>query len=75
MGQHAGLSRAVVDGRNVYVSGTLPVDADGALKGGDNACLQARQVLLLQQAQAEAGTPQLGHRAPTGMAGRPPHRP
>jgi enamine deaminase RidA (YjgF/YER057c/UK114 family) len=49
-------SRAVVDGRHVYVSGTLPVDAEGALVGGDDAYLQARQVLLLlQQALAAAG--------------------
>lgn len=49
-------SRAVVDGRQVFVSGTLPMDADGALVGGDDAYLQARQVLqLLQQALAEAG--------------------
>ena len=49
-------SRAVVDGRHVFVSGTLPVDAEGALVGGDDAYLQARQVLLLlQQALADAG--------------------
>jgi enamine deaminase RidA (YjgF/YER057c/UK114 family) len=50
-------SRALVVGQNVYVSGTLPVDADGTLVGGDDAFLQARQVLhLLQQALADAGS-------------------
>ena len=50
-------SRAPGVGQNVYVSGTLPVDADGTLVGGDDAFLQARQVLhLLQQALADAGS-------------------
>src|SRR5690606_34736929 len=49
-------SRAVRVGRHVFVSGTLPVDEQGRLVGGDDAGLQARHVLtLIQQAIAEAG--------------------
>lgn len=49
-------SRAVVVDRQVFVSGTLPVDDRGERVGGDDAYLQARQVLhLLQAALREAG--------------------
>lgn len=49
-------SRAVVVDRQVFVSGTLPVDDRGERVGGDDAYLQARQVLqLLQAALHEAG--------------------
>ena len=49
-------SRAVVHGEHVCVSGTLPVDAEGALVGGDDAYEQARAVLgLVAAALAEAG--------------------
>lgn len=49
-------SRAVIVGPTVYVSGTLPVDAQGRLVGGDDAYLQACQVFaLLQAALAEVG--------------------
>lgn len=49
-------SRAVVAGPMVFVSGTLPVDAEGRLVGGDDAGQQARQVFaLLQAALQEAG--------------------
>ncbi len=49
-------SRAVRVGPHVFVSGTLPVDAEGRLIGGDDAHLQAREVLrLLLDALAEAG--------------------
>lgn len=40
-------SRAVRTDRHVFVAGTLPVDAQGQLVGGDDAHLQARQVLRL----------------------------
>lgn len=43
-------SRVLVVDRQVFVSGTLPVDASGQLVGGDDAFLQARQVLALMQA-------------------------
>ncbi len=50
-------SRAVVHGQQVWVSGTLPVDAQGELVGGDDAYLQARQVLaLIVSALHEAGS-------------------
>lgn len=40
-----GYSHAVIGrGQTVAVSGQLPLDADGALVGGDDALLQARQV-------------------------------
>ncbi len=49
-------SRAVCHDGHVHVSGTLPVDAQGVLIGGDDAGLQARQVLrLMLAALAEAG--------------------
>ena len=49
-------SRAVVVDGQVFVSGTLPVDDRGERVGGDDAYLQARQVLhLLQAALQEAG--------------------
>lgn len=49
-------SRAVRVGREVFVSGTLPVDAQGRVVGDDDARLQAEQVLhLIEQALAEAG--------------------
>lgn len=49
-------SRAVAVGGQVLVSGTLPVDAQGQLVGGDDAYLQARQVLkLMVAALQEAG--------------------
>jgi enamine deaminase RidA (YjgF/YER057c/UK114 family) len=52
-------SRAVASGGHVYVSGTLPVDAQGRLVGEDDAYLQAKQVLeiigaALRDAGAEA---------------------
>lgn len=54
--QKLAYSRAMVVDRQVWVSGTLPVDGNGQLVGGDNAYLQARQVLaLLQAALQEAG--------------------
>lgn len=47
-------SRAVTAGPLVFVSGTLPVDAQGQIAGGDDAYLQARQVFsLLQSALRE----------------------
>jgi enamine deaminase RidA (YjgF/YER057c/UK114 family) len=54
-------SRAVVVGRQVFVSGTLPVDADGQLVGGDDAYLQARQVLALLQAALQDAGARLEH--------------
>ena len=49
-------SRAVRVGRHVFVSGTLPVDEEGRLVGGDDAGLQAGQVLgIMLDALAEAG--------------------
>lgn len=49
-------SRAIRVGRQVFVSGTLPVDAEGRLVGGDDARLQAQHVLhLMLTALAEAG--------------------
>jgi len=49
-------SRAVRVGHQVFVAGTLPVDAEGQLVGGDDAHLQACQVLrLIVSALAEAG--------------------
>ena len=54
--QKLAYSRAVVVDRQVFVSGTLPVDSDGQLVGGDDAHLQAQQVLALMQAALhEAG--------------------
>jgi enamine deaminase RidA (YjgF/YER057c/UK114 family) len=40
-------SRAVKVGSHVFVSGTLPVDSQGQLVGGDDVYLQTRQVLRL----------------------------
>lgn len=49
-------SRAVRVGAQVFVSGTLPVDADGRLVGGADARLQADEVLrLILAGLAEAG--------------------
>ncbi|MCX7172656.1 MAG: Rid family hydrolase [Proteobacteria bacterium] len=49
-------SRAVAVGGQVFVSGTLPVDPQGQLVGGEDAYLQARQVLaLIVAALGEAG--------------------
>lgn len=49
-------SRAVRVGDQVFVAGTLPVDAEGQLVGGEDAHQQACQVLrLIQAALAEAG--------------------
>lgn len=49
-------SRAVRVGRHVFVSGTLPVDEEGRLVGGDDAFLQAQQVLkLMLDALSKAG--------------------
>lgn len=49
-------SRAVRVGSQVFVSGTLPVDDQGQLVGGDDARLQAAQVLrLIVAALAEVG--------------------
>lgn len=49
-------SRAVKVGAQVFVSGTLPVDSNGALVGGADAYLQAQQVLrLILDALAEVG--------------------
>ncbi len=51
-----GYSRAVRVGAQVFVSGTLPVDEQGKLVGGDDARLQAAQVLqLIVAALGEAG--------------------
>jgi enamine deaminase RidA (YjgF/YER057c/UK114 family) len=40
-------SRAVKVGTQVFVSGTLPVDSQGQLVGGNDVYLQTRQVLRL----------------------------
>jgi len=49
-------SRAVIAGPTVHVSGTLPVDDDGGLAGGDDAYLQARRVFeLVERALLAAG--------------------
>ena len=49
-------SRAVAVGGQVFVAGTLPVDAQGRLVGGKDAYLQARQVLkLMVAALSDAG--------------------
>lgn len=40
-----GYSRAVRIGSHVAIAGTLPVDVNGVLVGGDDAHLQARHVL------------------------------
>ncbi len=50
-------SRAVVAGATVHVSGTLPVDDEGRLAGGDDAYLQACRVFeLIERALVAAGT-------------------
>lgn len=55
--QKLAYSRAVVVDRQVCVSGTLPVDGNGQLVGGDDAYQQARQVLVLMAAALqEAGS-------------------
>lgn len=56
--QKLAYSRAVVVGAQVFLSGTLPVDGDGLLVGGDDAYLQARHVLAVMQAalQTAGGT-------------------
>jgi enamine deaminase RidA (YjgF/YER057c/UK114 family) len=43
-------SRAVAAGPWVFVSGTLPVDAQGQIAGGDDAYLQARHAFELVRA-------------------------
>ncbi|MFA6313279.1 MAG: Rid family hydrolase [Sterolibacterium sp.] len=49
-------SRAVAVGGQVFVAGTVPVDAHGQLVGDDDAYLQARQVLkVMVAALGEAG--------------------
>ncbi len=49
-------SRAIKVGAQVFVAGTLPVDAQGQLVGGDDAYLQTRQVLrLILEALEEVG--------------------
>jgi enamine deaminase RidA (YjgF/YER057c/UK114 family) len=49
-------SRAVVAGRQVFVSGTLPVDVDGRPVGDDDPYRQAQQVFrLIEAALTEAG--------------------
>lgn len=54
--QSLAYSRAVRVGAQVFVSGTLPVDADGQLVGGDDARRQAAQVLrIMLAALTEAG--------------------
>lgn len=54
--QSLAYSRAVRVGAQVFVSGTLPVDAAGQLVGGDDARLQADQVLrIMLAALDEAG--------------------
>lgn len=54
--QKLAYSRAVVVGPLVFVSGTLPVDGNGQRVGGEDAYLQARQVLtLMHAALQEAG--------------------
>jgi reactive intermediate/imine deaminase len=51
---------AVVAGDTLYISGIVPVDADGALVGGDDVVAQVRQVFaimgrVLEAAGASAG--------------------
>ena len=40
---------AVVAGETLYISGIVPVDAAGALVGGDDVVAQARQVFAIMQ--------------------------
>ena len=52
----AGYSRAVRVGTSVWVSGTTASDADGNLKGGQDAYQQARYILAkIEAALSEAG--------------------
>jgi 2-iminobutanoate/2-iminopropanoate deaminase len=47
---------AVVAGDTLYISGIVPVDANGALVGGDDIVLQARQVFaIMARVLAAAG--------------------
>jgi 2-iminobutanoate/2-iminopropanoate deaminase len=47
---------AVVAGDTLYVSGIVPVDAAGAVVGGDDVVAQARQVFaIMQRVLAAAG--------------------
>jgi enamine deaminase RidA (YjgF/YER057c/UK114 family) len=49
-------SRALIAGPTVHVSGTLPVDDEGRLVGGDDAYLQACRVFdLIERALVAAG--------------------
>jgi reactive intermediate/imine deaminase len=45
---------AVVAGDTLYVSGIVPVDADGAVVGGDDVVAQARQVFAIMGRVLEA---------------------
>jgi 2-iminobutanoate/2-iminopropanoate deaminase len=45
---------AVVAGDTLYVSGIVPVDADGAIVGGDDVVAQARQVFAIMGRVLEA---------------------
>jgi len=45
---------AVVAGDTVYVSGIVPVDAGGAIVGGDDVVAQARQVFAIMGRVLEA---------------------
>ncbi|HEY3188131.1 MAG TPA: RidA family protein, partial [Solirubrobacteraceae bacterium] len=47
---------AVVAGDTLYVSGIVPVDARGAVVGGDDVVAQARQVFaIMERVRAAAG--------------------
>jgi enamine deaminase RidA (YjgF/YER057c/UK114 family) len=48
--QQLSYSRAVAIDGHVFVSGTLPIDAEGRLVGGDDPYLQAKQVLKVMVA-------------------------
>jgi enamine deaminase RidA (YjgF/YER057c/UK114 family) len=49
-------AHAVVSGTTLYVSGIVPVDASGAVVGGDDVEAQARQVFaIMERVLAAAG--------------------
>ena len=71
---------AVVAGDALYVSGIVPVDATGAVVGGDDVVAQARQVFAIMErvlaaAGATARRRRQGHRLPARRRRPPAHQP
>lgn len=55
-GAKLGYSRAVRDGRDVWISATAPVDRDGRLVGAGDAAEQARHIMtIIRDALAQVG--------------------